>query len=162
MDKAELRARFGRLLSFVGDWQGEERMTASPWSAGGSAMGRHHFEVVAGGTALAQSYRQSFGTGGLSGHGVFTLDPLTGEVLWFWFDDFGYPPLDPARGDWEQGTLTLSKRTPRGETVYRFTPHAEGWRQEIRVRPSGQADFDDFLAARYTRAGQERSSRVSR
>ncbi len=152
MDRTELRARFGRLVAFVGDWAGEERMSPSPWSAGGVASGRYHVEVVAGGTALAQTYTQHFGSGGLSGHGVFTLDPESGEVLWFWFDDFGFPPLEPARGDWTGDTLVLTKRSPRGETEYRFTPQADTWAQRIRTRPTGQADFTDFLSAEYRRA----------
>jgi hypothetical protein len=52
------------------------------------------------------------------GHGVFTLDPSNGSTLWYWFDSFGYPPLEPARGGWEDNTLWLAKRTPRGSASY--------------------------------------------
>lgn len=150
MDKAELQERFGRLKVFLGAWKGEETLAASPWSPGGRATGCHRFELVAGGTALAQTYHQQReGQLALSGHGVFTLDPQTGEVLWFWFDDFGFPPLSPARGDWTAEGLRLEKRTPRGETRYLFAPEASGWRQVTELRLGGQETFSPFLKASY-------------
>ena len=42
------------------------------------------------------------------------VDPSTGSIVWFLFDDYGFPPVDPARGGWKDGCLELVKSTPRG------------------------------------------------
>lgn len=52
---------------------------------------------------------------GFAAHGVLTACPENDDVLLFWFDTFGHPPIDPLRGRWIASALELTRRTSRGE-----------------------------------------------
>ena len=61
---------------------------------------------------VLQDYRQVRDDGAeLVGHGVFLVDPATGDLLWWFFDSSGIPPT-PLRGLRSGGELALG---PHGE-----------------------------------------------
>src|ERR1700753_2425265 len=104
-----------KLLAFVGEWEGHEELAPSPWSPGGPAIGRMSFRADLDGFAVIQEYiEQKESKIVFRGHGVFTVDPESKEILWYLFDSYGFPPHAPARGRFEGDVLTMTRVTPRG------------------------------------------------
>jgi hypothetical protein len=100
----DLREAFWPLL---GNWTGVERL-----SRGGTARAMIVFKLDLQDRAVVQDYRRVAEDGSeLTGHGVFVVDPVTGNLLWWFFDSSGVPPT-PLRG------LSV-------EDVLVFGPHRE-------------------------------------
>ena len=94
-----LRELFWPLL---GNWTGVEQL-----AAGGGARAMITFKLDVADRAVLQDYRQVRDDGAeLVGHGVFLVDPATGDLLWWFFDSTGIPPT-PLRGLWSDGQLVL-------------------------------------------------------
>ncbi|WP_257387512.1 DUF1579 domain-containing protein [Tahibacter caeni] len=143
-----------RLAAFVGSWDGDETLEPSPWGPGGAAHGRGVYRLVTDGMAVTQDYEEEKdGAVAFRGHGVFTIDPASGDVLWWWFDSMGFPPDGPARGRWDGNTLELHKSTPRGEGRYRYRLDDDGNAYEFQIenRCPGQDTFCLFMRGRYRR-----------
>jgi hypothetical protein len=141
-----------RLLAFEGEWEGGESVEPSAWGKGGYATGRTSFRTDLDGFAVIQDYVQlkdSLVT--FRGHGVFTVDPKTEEVLWYWFDSMGFPPEQPARGRFEGDVLTLLRVTERGSARYVHQIGASEYRFSIENQLPGDPDFKLFMRATYTR-----------
>lgn len=144
------------LRRLAGDWEGAECLEPSPWSPGGTATGRHAFTGAAGGTAIAQRYAQAVeGGSGLEGHGVWTADPQSGDILWYWFDSIGFPPAAPSRGQWDPASdrLILQKTSPRGTQRAEFA-FADGRLRHtvsVRLADAGDEGFRPVLTADYRR-----------
>ena len=86
----DLREAFWPLL---GNWTGVERL-----SRGGTARAMIVFKLDLQDRAVVQDYRRVAEDGSeLTGHGVFVADPVTGNLLWWFFDSSGVPPT-PLRG----------------------------------------------------------------
>jgi hypothetical protein len=152
MDMPRLGPAHEALTALVGDWVGKEEVAESPWASASTASARASYRVALHGFAVVQEYRQlrEDGTDFL-GLNVFTVDPATGETLWYGFDSYGFPPDSPARGRWSGDVLTLEKRTERGVARHRFTV-GEGWlRHEIDIRMGDAPEFAEFLRAVYAR-----------
>ena len=142
-----------RLLRFVGRWSGAETMAPSPWGPGGTAIGRTHCRRGLDGLALIQEYEQEKdGQVVFRGHGVLLVEPDTQDVLWWWFDSFGFPPGDPARGRWEGDVLLFDKASPMGESRYRYDFAGDRYRFTIENRFPGQTEFAEFMHGDYSRA----------
>ena len=122
----ELTPLHQRLAALEGAWEGTEALAASPWSPGGTAHARITFGVAAGGFALVQDYRSE---SGLTGHGVFSISG--DEVLYHWFDSFGFPVEAPARGGFEDGALVVERTSPRGTNRTTFSLAGDELRQRI-------------------------------
>ncbi|WP_242108392.1 DUF1579 family protein [Luteimonas aquatica] len=141
-----------KLMRFAGHWSGAEQVSPSPFGPGGAATGRTRFREDLAGMALIQEYEQEKdGAVVFRGHGVFLVEPDSGDVLWWWFDDFGFPPDPPARGRWSGEVLEFSKSTPRGEARYRYELDGDRYRFVIENRFPGQPDFAEFMRGDYTR-----------
>ena len=85
-----LRELFWPLL---GNWTGVEQLTA-----GGTARTMVTFKLDVADHVVLQDYRQVRDDGAeLTGHGVFLIDPVSGDLLWWFFDSTGIPPT-PLRG----------------------------------------------------------------
>jgi hypothetical protein len=141
-----------RLLALAGEWEGPESVEASPWGKGGPATGRSSIRADLDGFAVIQDYVQlkdSLVT--FRGHGVFTVDPETQEVLWYWFDSMGFPPDQPARGRFEGDVLTLLRVTPRGSARYVHKITQNEHQFSIENKLGADADFTLFMRATYTR-----------
>ena len=131
-----------RLAAFAGEWDGEEVVFPSRWTAGGSATSHVVARMDLNGFYLIQDAvqmrdgKQSFAT-----HGIFTFDRDDRTYKLFWYDSLGYTPPSPASGGWVGKTLTLVRGSLRGNArhVYeiidddsyslkiQFSPDAEGW-----------------------------------
>jgi hypothetical protein len=63
------------LTDLTGTWTGEETLSPSPWSPGGTALGHHTFTPALGDTALLHDYTQERdGAVTLTGHGIWLPD----------------------------------------------------------------------------------------
>ena len=131
-----------RLAAFAGEWNGEEMVFPSRWTAGGPATSRVAARMDLNGFYLIQDTvqmrdrKEVFGT-----HGIFTYDRDDRTYKLFWYDSLGYTPPSPASGGWVGNTLTLVRGSLRGNArhVYeiiddnsyslkiQFSPDAEGW-----------------------------------
>ncbi|WCB95602.1 hypothetical protein DSM104299_04351 [Baekduia alba] len=140
------------LSSLAGAWAGTETLSDSPWSPGGLAHGRHAFALGLDGKVLLQDYvEERDGAVALTGHGVLMHDTETDDVLWFWFDSIGFPPLSPSRGRWNGATLTLHKETPRGVQRATFSLAGDRLEHRIEVRLGDATEFATLVTATYAR-----------
>ena len=152
MDMPKPGPEHARLDAFVGEWEGEEQLQPSPWGPGGSAYGRVSYSAVSGGMTLTQDYtEEKDGAVVFGGHGVFLIEPESGDVLWWWFDSMGFPPDGPARGRWDDDTLVLNKSNDRGDGRYTYRLHVDGYEFSIENRFPGQEDFNLFMRGSYSR-----------
>jgi Protein of unknown function (DUF1579) len=141
------------LASLAGDWEGDEQIGASPWTTPGRARGFHRLRLMTRGLTVVQDYEQRRGGAvGLTGHGVFSVDPESSDVLWWWFDDFGYPPLSPSRGRvGPDGVLVLEKATVRGRQRATFAIEDDVLIHQIAVAPGASTRFTPIVEASYQR-----------
>jgi hypothetical protein len=154
MEMPKPGAEHARLARLVGNWRGEEQLSPSPWGAGGVAIGRFQFRFGVDGMALLQDYEEEKeGQVVFRAHGVFLIDPVSGDVLWWWFDSFGFPPDPPARGRWVGDALRFEKHTPRGSSRYTMDFGNDGFAFRIENRLAGQDNFTEFMRGLYWRAG---------
>ena len=131
-----------RLSAFAGEWNGEEMVFPSRWTAGGPATSRTVARMDLNGFYLIQdSVQMRDGKQVFATHGLFTYDRDDRTYKLFWYDSLGYTPPSPASGGWVGKTLTLVRGSLRGNArhVYeiiddnsyslkiQFSPDAEGW-----------------------------------
>ncbi|QQO18722.1 DUF1579 domain-containing protein [Bradyrhizobium diazoefficiens] len=131
-----------RLAAFAGEWDGEEVVFPSRWTAGGPATSRTVARMDLNGFYLIQdSVQMRDGKQVFATHGIFTFDRDDRTYKLFWYDSLGYTPPSPASGGWVGKTLTLVRGSLRGNArhVYeiiddnsyslkiQFSPDAEGW-----------------------------------
>ncbi|OAF00853.1 hypothetical protein AYJ54_30410 [Bradyrhizobium centrolobii] len=131
-----------RLAAFAGEWNGEEMVFPSRWTAGGPATSRTVARMDLNGFYLIQdSVQMRDGKEIFATHGIFTYDRDDRTYKLFWYDSLGYTPPSPASGGWVGKTLTLVRGSLRGNArhVYeiiddnsyslkiQFSPDAEGW-----------------------------------
>ena len=135
-------AEHARLAAFAGEWDGEEVVFPSRWTAGGPATSRTVARMDLNGFYLIQdSVQMRDGKQVFATHGIFTYDRDDRTYKLFWYDSLGYTPPSPASGGWVGKTLTLVRGSLRGNArhVYeiiddnsyslkiQFSPDAEGW-----------------------------------
>ena len=135
-------AEHARLAAFAGEWNGEEMVFPSRWTAGGHATSRTVARMDLNGFYLIQdSVQMRDGKQAFATHGIFTFDREDRTYKLFWYDSLGYTPPSPASGGWVGNTLTLVRGSLRGNArhVYeiiddnsyslkiQFSPDAEGW-----------------------------------
>ncbi|BAR57223.1 hypothetical protein ACVIWV_007489 [Bradyrhizobium diazoefficiens] len=135
-------AEHARLAAFAGEWDGEEVVFPSRWTAGGPATSRTVARMDLNGFYLIQdSVQMRDGKQIFATHGIFTFDREDRTYKLFWYDSLGYTPPSPASGGWVGKTLTLVRGSLRGNArhVYeiiddnsyslkiQFSPDAEGW-----------------------------------
>lgn len=141
-----------RLATLAGCWCGSEDRAASPWAPGGRAEATLELRLAAGRFVLVEDYASRFdGRPDLSGHGVFSVEPGTEEVLWHWFDSIGFPAVEPARGRWADDRLVLERDSPRGANRTTWFLDGDELRQVVEFRAPGADDFSELLDGRYRR-----------
>jgi len=154
MDMPKPGPEHAKLQRFVGSWIGDETLAASPWGPGGEATGRSHVRVALDGMSMLNDYEEEKdGKIVFRGHGVFGVDPQSGEALWWWFDSMGIPPLQPSRGKWDGDTLVFTNTSERGtgRYTYRFDGR-DRYHFRIENKFPGQAEFSEFMHGDYRRA----------
>lgn len=135
-------AEHARLAAFAGEWNGEEVVFPSRWTAGGPATSHTVARMDLNGFYLIQdSVQMRDGKPIFATHGLFTYDREDRTYKLFWYDSLGYTPPSPASGGWVSKTLTLVRGSLRGNArhIYeiiddnsyslkiQFSPDAEGW-----------------------------------
>ena len=152
MNRLEIGPLHRRLAEFVGDWEGDEEVFPSPWGPGGRARGRWTFRLGAAGFGLIQDFSE-VREGGVrfDAHGVLTVDPEAGDYVWFWFDSYGFPPLNPARGTWQASVLALEKSTPRGIGRSVFELNDGAFRYRVESKLNGETRFAPVMAGTYVK-----------
>lgn len=154
MEMPKVGAEQARLLALLGEWEGPEEIAATPWGPGGPALGQMSFRSDLDGFALLQDYiEHKGGRVSFRGHGVFMIDPATKEVLWYWFDSMGFPPGDPARGQFDGQRLTLTRVTERGSSRYVYEISETTLAFSIENKFPHDADFKEFVSGRYSKKG---------
>ena len=135
-------AEHARLAAFAGEWNGEEMVFPSRWTAGGPATSHTVARMDLNGFYLIQDTKQTRdGKESFATHALFTYDREDRLYKLFWHDSLGYFPPSPASGSWGGKVLTLVRGSLRGNArhVYevvdndnytmkiQFSPDAEGW-----------------------------------
>lgn len=142
-----------RFASLVGEWKGSGYVEPNPWGPSGVTTCTWHFRLGHGGCYLIGDFSDRREGGfRFDAHTVLTVDPLTKDLLWFWFDTYGFPPLEPYRGRWQGAVLDVEKRTPRGAGRARLTLDAEGFGFAVASRGHDAETFADVMHGRFTRA----------
>ncbi|HEU4671217.1 MAG TPA: DUF1579 domain-containing protein [Dyella sp.] len=136
----------------AGRWEGEERICATRWGPAGQAHGLIDARFDWDARVLLQDYRQQRdGQVALQAHAVFVAEP-EGRVLLYWFDSYGFVPQEPAAGAWQDGSLVIVRRSPRGQTQHRYTPlDAQRFRLELASSFDAGASWEPVMAADYRR-----------
>jgi Protein of unknown function (DUF1579) len=152
MEMPKIGPQHARLIAFVGEWEGDEELTPSAWGPGGAAFGRMSFRADLDGFAVIQDYiEQKDSHITFRGHGVFTVDPQSSDILWYWFDSFGFPPDEPARGRFEGDVLTMNRVSARGASRYTYRITAKFCEFSIENKLPGEGDFSQFMKGKYAR-----------
>ncbi len=85
-----------KLAAFAGEWNGEEMVFPSRWTAGGPATSHVVARIALNGFYLIQdSVQTRDGKESFATHGVFTYDRDDRAYKLFWHDSLGYYP--PSR-----------------------------------------------------------------
>ncbi|MEI9905957.1 MAG: hypothetical protein WDN06_20150 [Asticcacaulis sp.] len=141
-----------QLDPLIGLWKGDGEISASPWSRPGTCRGRWSFRFDPARRNLIHTYEESRADGSaFDGHGVFCADPDSEDLLWFWFDSYGFPPMEPARGELRQGVLVLTKHTPRGVGRSTFRLGKGGFDYLVEAQATGQPGFADVMHGTFER-----------
>lgn len=152
MKPPTITATHERLAGLAGGWHGREERAASPWAPGGPAEATLELRLAAKGFVLVQDYAsRRDGRSDLDGHGVFSVDPETEEVLWHWFDSIGFSALKPARGGWAGNRLVLERSSPRGANRTTWSVEDGALLQTVQFRAPRAGEFSVLLHGRYAR-----------
>ncbi|KRA70488.1 hypothetical protein ASD89_14130 [Caulobacter sp. Root656] len=147
----EARSRLRRL---VGIWDGAGQVHPNPFGPDGPTSGRWTFRMDPDAISLIGDYAEERAGGSrFHGHGVLTIDPERLDVIWFWFDTYGFPPTAPARGGWEGDQLILEKTTPRGVGRTLFRVDGDRLMHEASSRLAGEETFHKVSSMTLTRTG---------
>jgi hypothetical protein len=144
-----------RLTAFEGTWSGAGTVFPNPWGSSGPTRGTWVFRFDPPRLNLLHDYAEERADGErFDAHGVLTLDPAAADYVWFWFDSYGYPPLAPARGNWQGDRLILEKSTPRGRarSVFTLGDHVLGY--AVASKLEGETEFSPVAEGSYRREGR--------
>lgn len=145
-------------IGLEGRWSGWGETYPNPWGPAGPTVGTWHFYFDRVRLNLIHDYVEKRQTGEcFEAHGVLTIDPVSQDVLWFWFDAYGHPPLTPARGRWQGSLLTLEKVTPRGIGRTTFTWSTDELLCGMNCKLTGTEAFIPIMSGRYVRVPQAAS-----
>lgn len=105
------------LSGLLGHWRGTTRVAAGPWGPERSVEAEVTYSQVAAGQGVVQSYRHVEPDGNhFEGHGIFTVDPVHHDVLWYYVDNSGVPPGAAARCTWHDHVLRVERHGVGGWT----------------------------------------------
>jgi hypothetical protein len=140
------------LEPFIGYWSGESEVSVNPWTKSGLNKGRWAFRFDDARKNVIDDYEQSGPDGsGFDGHGVFCADPDSEDLCGFWFDDRGFPPFNPLRGQWHDNKLVLHGDSPRGHSRSTLYVENKVLFYIVERRLPDSEDYTDILRGRYDR-----------
>jgi hypothetical protein len=134
-----------QLNCFVGEWQGSEQLHATAWTEAGKAHGA--FSIAAGPRGLLVDYREHRDGAEMIGHGV-----LCGEH-WWWFDSYGFTPVEPGVARLRDAELSLERRSERGRTVTTLRVRDDVLEQRVDTAVPADAPLVPMLRGTYRRRG---------
>jgi hypothetical protein len=115
MDRPQAGSAQEALEGFLGHWSGTTRWEATAWAPARTAAADIVFARAAAGLAMTMSYRHQEPDGAKTeGIGVFTTDRTHADTLWYHVNSPGQPAESPVRASWQDGTLTIERRSARG------------------------------------------------
>ena len=135
-----------RLIALLGDWTGTEELSATAWSAAGSARGALSVEPGPDGILLDYVESRDDSSGApLVAHAV-----IAGAGFW-WFDTYGFTPAAPGSAEWDGDTLILDRRSDRGRTVMRLRTASDRLTLELDTAVPADAEPVPLMRGTYTR-----------
>jgi hypothetical protein len=155
MDMPKPTAEHKTLERLTGTWRGTETMHPSEWNPKGStAEGVTTSRRALGGFGVVTDYTQSIdGQVTFSGHGVYTIDPKTSDVVLYWFDSIGMG-CEEFRGGWTGDTLTLLSRSPTmGHMRMTYDFQSDGTLHSSMESSPDEAVWTRMFDGVYSRAG---------
>lgn len=150
MDRPRTDHGHPALANLLGRWRGTTRLESGPWGAERTVDAEMTFTLVAGGSAVVQSYRHTESDGShFEGHGIFTVDPVRRDVLWYYVDSVNPAPDAPARCTWHDGDLQVERHAGAGSIRHtlRVTGGVLFDVAELRRDDSAGTDLRDRIAA---------------
>jgi len=138
------------LRPFLGTWRGAGEIAPNPWGGAGPCRGAWRFQIDPADRNLTHDYEETRADGStFAGHGVWCADG--DDLLHFWFDSFGFPPLQPARGRWEGDRLVMVKISPRGQGRSTWTCDGKDLSYSVEFAPAGEGPFTPVMSGTYRR-----------
>ena len=132
-------------IELLGTWAGEEQIHPTPWTAAGVAQGTVVITEAPRGGVVVDYTETRDGSTIVTGHGVVVGDG------WWWFDSYGFVPMQPGTASWDDGILTLERRSDRGRTIVRFWRQDVVLHQEITTASPADAELVRMLVGQYER-----------
>lgn len=144
MNGAGVRHGPHALSGLLGHWQGYTRVAAGPWGPEHRVNAEVTYTGVAGGLGVVQSYRHVEPDGShFEGHGIFTIDPVHNDVLWYYVDSAGVPLGSATRCTWRDGVLRVERRTAGSWTRHSIEVADDVLTHVTELRSAGQDDAGD-------------------
>ena len=113
------------LAGLLGRWRGNTVLAAGPWGPERTVDAEVAYSPMAGGFGVVQRYRHVEADGThFEGHGIFTIDPVHDDVLWYYVDSTGAGPGTAARCTWHDGVLRVERHTGAGWTRHAISVEA--------------------------------------
>ncbi|HEX6811747.1 MAG TPA: DUF1579 family protein [Planctomycetota bacterium] len=115
MEMPKPTADHKKLEKLAGIWKGTETMYPSQWDPkGGKAEGTMRARAALAGFAVISDYEQMRdGKRSFEGHGVYTWDAHSNQVVMTWHDSIGMG-AEEFRGAWKGDVLTIASKSPMG------------------------------------------------
>jgi hypothetical protein len=148
-----LRPEHQRLSAFIGTFEGDEQVAATPWTSAGVAKGYLCATSDLGGLFVNQTCRQvRDGKTSFEARNIFGFDVSDGSYKLYQFDIVGFVPSSPASGTWSGNELILQKSSPRGRarSVYQFEDQ-DRFRLRVDFAPIGSDIWQDVVSGVYRR-----------
>ncbi|MGN8020785.1 DUF1579 family protein [Phyllobacterium sp. 22229] len=148
-----LRPEHQRLQALLGSFEGDEQVSATPWTSAGAAKGYLSAESDLGGLFLNQTYRQvRDGQTTFEARNIFGFDVKDGTYKLYQFDTVGFVPPAPATGTWAGDELVLEKSSPRGKARSRYQfEDQDRFRLRVEFAPAGSDIWQDVVSGVYRR-----------
>jgi hypothetical protein len=130
------------LARFAGTWHGKETMHPSEWSPETMVLdATTTWRVDLGGFVLITDYEQhKDGQPTYRGHGVYTVDPESNEVVLHWFDQMA-GQREEFRGSWTGQQLTLQSKNQMGFMRLHYDLSVDG---QLKTRGEMSADGENW------------------
>jgi hypothetical protein len=143
------------LAALAGEWTGDELIATTRWGQGGPATGRSSARFELGGRALLQDYREERdGKPALQAHAVFVAGQEPGEYAMYWFDSYGFAPVQPATGHWDGKRLVFLRTSSRGQTRHIYEMVVDGiYRLSLESSFDGGVNWEQVMQGEYRRLG---------
>lgn len=131
------------LTGLIGHWRGTTLLAAGPWGPERSVDAEVSYSPLAGGFGVVQSYRHVEADGRhFEGHGIFSIDPVRKDVLWYYVDSTGASPAAAARCTWHGGVIRVERQSGAGWTRHAISVEGGVLQHVTELRSAGTSDAD--------------------